>query len=344
MMAMPASDLPTKSRDEYKQLAHIGRGAYGDVSATRDREEMALMLVLVLEHADAGDLEQYLRVRSDVPVHEAQARQLFRQIARGVSFLHTQHVVHRDLKSSNVFLFQSGRAVLGDFGTSKRLLQAAGSDAEAGDVSLTSTLVGSPLYMSPELLESEPHGLATDIWSLGCVLYELLSGGGPAFAAPSYPAVVFRVTQGTYDPLDANLVSSEALELVANMLQKTPQQRPTIEQVLRSPWLQPEDQGEGPEEVTAQCLEALPSHEAALDEGSKHEPDASMLPPPAPTAAAPTHLLLPQLHGYQSPSYRNLLSTNLASDSAVFQRLAATNMLFFHQSRYQHKANCALYM
>ncbi|OWZ06230.1 Protein kinase [Phytophthora megakarya] len=280
---MATKDLPTKSRENYKQLAHIGRGAYGDVSVSIElsclgcpnvdtvlgvsilrcisevtllkqlpvhpnivgfREafwaqssDASLVLVLVLEHADDGDLEQYLRSLGDSFIREEEVRRIFIQLLQGVQHLHRHNVVHRDLKSSNVFRFRSGRFVLGDFGTSKEL-SSTGSEQEIESQRLTSTVVGSPLYMSPEQLEGEPHGFATDIWSLGCVLYEILSGGKPAFGAPSYPAVVFRITQGEYVPLDVPRVSSEACGLVASMLQKDPLNRPSITQVLQSPWFQ----------------------------------------------------------------------------------------------------------
>lgn len=111
--------------------------------------------------------------------------------------------------------------MIGDFGTSKLLSSAS---------ALGSTLVGSPLNMSPEMLENEPHSFATDIWSLGCILYELLTGQ-PAFAAPSYPAVVYKITQGTYPPLGAT-ISLHVRELVARMLQKDQHARPTIHEIL----------------------------------------------------------------------------------------------------------------
>ncbi|KAJ8576629.1 hypothetical protein ON010_g2584 [Phytophthora cinnamomi] len=259
--------LPVKSRDEYRRLALIGRGTYGDVMVLgrmRCLNEVALLqqlpahpnivrfheafwakcaeaneqvLVLILEHADGGDLEQYLQTLAG-PILEDEARRVFVQLVHGVHHLHAHRVVHRDLKCGNVFLFQSGQIVLGDFGTSKLLLPSSASDQELEGHGLTSTVVGSPLYMSPELLEGEPHGFATDIWSLGCVLYELLSGGKPAFAALSYPAVVFRITQGGYDPLSSAVVSSQARDLVTSMLMKTPQERPSIADVLQSSWVQ----------------------------------------------------------------------------------------------------------
>ncbi|KAG1710153.1 hypothetical protein DVH05_017159 [Phytophthora capsici] len=82
------------------------------------------------------------------------------------------------------------------------------------------------------MLEGEPHGFATDIWSLGCVLYEMLAGK-PAFSASSYPAIVYSITQGQYEPLSA-AVSSGAVELKDSMLQKDPENRPNIAKVLAS--------------------------------------------------------------------------------------------------------------
>lgn len=145
----------------------------------------------------------------------------------GVEFLHANNVLHRDLKTKNIFLFQDHgdshvRAVLGDFGTSKTLASAS---------ALAATIVGSPLYMSPEILDSEPHGMATDIWSLGCILYELLAHR-PAFQAPSYPAVVLKITQGSFDPL-ADGISLPTRELVNRLLQKAPRDRPTAKEILQ---------------------------------------------------------------------------------------------------------------
>ncbi|KAG1697295.1 hypothetical protein DVH05_016579 [Phytophthora capsici] len=241
------------------------------------------LLILSLEYADGGDLEQYLRSNS---IQEAKAREIFTQVAQGVDHLHRNRVVHRDLKCGNVFLFQSGRVVLGDFGTSKQLPPASDSQV-LGTKDLTSTVVGSPLYMSPEMLEGELHGFATDIWSLGCVLYEMLAGK-PAFSAPSYPAVVYRITQGQYEPLSA-AVSSEAAELIASMLQKEPENRPNIAKVLQSSWLQPLKVLEANKEETGidcsaghsiESLPPVPTPSEVTENSAQRQTFLS--PPPAP--------------------------------------------------------------
>ncbi|KAL3662191.1 hypothetical protein V7S43_012990 [Phytophthora oleae] len=336
---MENANLPTKTRDEYNQLAHIGRGTYGDVflcervatgeqvcqkemdltfqsSEERKRclnevallqllpshpnivklhdafwaeshEESQQVLVLSLEHADGGDLGQYLRSSA---IQEGKAREIFTQLAQGVDHLHRHRVIHRDLKCGNIFLFRSGRVVLGDFGTSKQFPPTSGSQ-KLGTEHLTSTVVGSPLYMSPEMLEGELHGFATDIWSLGCLLYEMLAGK-PAFGAPSYPAVVFRVIQGEYEPLNA-AVSSEAVELIARMLRKDPENRPSIVEVLQSTWLRPlhhlKDEKKEPGidcSAVVQPIESLPPAPVERKVNKQTEVSAPkqtfFSPPPAP--------------------------------------------------------------
>ncbi|RHY07370.1 hypothetical protein DYB25_013496 [Aphanomyces astaci] len=105
--------------------------------------------------------------------------------------MHGCHVLHRDLKPKNVFVFENGRVVVGDFGISKCL------DLSNG---FAQTLVGSPAYMCPEIFEGQPYHFKADVWALGCILYELLTGRCP-FKASSYPALVTRITSGVFDPL-----------------------------------------------------------------------------------------------------------------------------------------------
>jgi serine/threonine protein kinase len=184
-------------------------------------------LILILEFGDAGDLADFVNTQKDQrkQVNEKKALEIFIQVAYGLAFLHQQHILHRDLKSKNIFLFKNGRAVIGDFGTSKVLDNAS---------AFASTLVGSPLYMSPEVLEDKPYSFAADIWALGCILYELLVYVTP-FNGPSYPAVVRKITSGKYAPLPDRFVSFETRQLVQRMLDLDPRKRPSVHEILAMP-------------------------------------------------------------------------------------------------------------
>ncbi|KAJ0401492.1 hypothetical protein ATCC90586_010469 [Pythium insidiosum] len=188
-------------------------------------------LVLVLEYADAGDVAELVRAEHKSLVDLDVKLDLFAQIVLGLEFLHSRHVLHRDLKPQNVFRFRDGRAVIGDFGTCKAL---------ESTVAMAQTLVGSPLYMSPETLEDEPYGLAADVWSLGCLLFELLTGR-PSFAASSYPAVVLKITTASFDvhALDAVDCPVAIRDLVVRMLRRDPAERPTIQEIAAIDALQP---------------------------------------------------------------------------------------------------------
>ena len=90
---------------------------------------------------------------------------MFRQIAKAVDYIHSKRIIHRDLKPPNVLLTAQGVVKIADFGLS-RLFKAT----EVGEAN---SVCGTPYYMSPERIAEQPHTFASDIWSLGCILYEV---------------------------------------------------------------------------------------------------------------------------------------------------------------------------
>ncbi len=88
----------------------------------------------------------------------------FIQMALGLSYLHGRKILHRDIKTNNIFLTASRVVKIGDFGVSKELT----STGEMAD-----TVIGTPCYMSPEILSDQKYDAKSDVWALGCVLYEL---------------------------------------------------------------------------------------------------------------------------------------------------------------------------
>jgi len=137
-----------------------------------------------MEFCPGGDLGQALRARekAGAPLSEDEAMLSFVQVCLALDYIHTQGFLHRDVKASNVFISSSGALKLGDFGIAKVL----------GASECTRTFVGTPFYLSPELLQDESYGHKSDVWAAGCLLYELCALRRP-FHGQSIPAVCIKV-------------------------------------------------------------------------------------------------------------------------------------------------------
>ena len=116
-----------------------------------------------LKRAD-GDLSDKIRQRRGVCFPESQILDWFTQICLAMKHVHDRKILHRDLKSSNIFMTKSGFCKLGDFGIAKTLNNTREN---------ARTMVGTPYYIPPELIEGQPYSFKADIWSLGIILYEL---------------------------------------------------------------------------------------------------------------------------------------------------------------------------
>lgn len=187
-------------------------------------------LYIVMEFADGGDLSSAVQKRKAEhnPWTEEEVMRIFVQICLALRHVHNANILHRDLKSQNIFLTQKGMVKLGDFGIAK-VLDASDDQAR--------TQIGTPYYLSPEICESKPYGRKSDVWSLGVILYELLALEMP-FQATSLPALVHRIvtTDPSYAKLEGNY-SSDIVSLCRQLLAKNPDDRPSLSQVVRSDFI-----------------------------------------------------------------------------------------------------------
>jgi len=139
-------------------------------------------------------------------------------------------IIHQNLicpQTQNIFIAQDGTVKLGDFGISK-VLQSTMECAK--------TLVGTPYYLSPELCQEKPYNNKSDVWSIGCILYELATLKH-AFEANNMKALVGKILRGTYPPVSP-VYSGELRDLIGKMLLKDPRDRPSINSVLKVPFVQ----------------------------------------------------------------------------------------------------------
>ncbi|KAE9191719.1 hypothetical protein PF004_g21523 [Phytophthora fragariae] len=183
---------------------------------------------IVMEYCSGGDLRNYLKAaasgKQPLCLGEDKIWYWFVQLALGLHHMHQQRVLHRDLKTANIFLSNAGYLVLGDLGIARKL---ASGDAAA-------TVIGTPLYMAPEVLEGKEYSFSSDVWALGCVLYELCTGK-PPFMASTTPQLLNKICHGDYQPIQktGSLTSSRLPTLIGSMLSLRPELRPSVEQLLR---------------------------------------------------------------------------------------------------------------
>ncbi|XP_010075745.1 PREDICTED: serine/threonine-protein kinase Nek5-like, partial [Pterocles gutturalis] len=185
-------------------------------------------LYIVMEYCDGGDLMKRIHMQHGVLFDEDQILSWFVQISLGLKHIHDKKILHRDVKTQNIFLSNNGKvAKLGDFGIARQLNST---------MELAHTCVGTPYYLSPEMCENRPYNNKTDIWSLGCVLYELCALKHP-FEGNSLHQLVLEICRGRFHPVSPSY-SYDLRILISQMFKISPRDRPSINSILMKPFLQ----------------------------------------------------------------------------------------------------------
>ena len=141
-----------------------------------------------MEYCEHGDLWAYLQGRKRKNISENRVWKMFIQITLGLAALHEKNIIHRDLKTLNIFLTKRDHVKIGDLGCSK-ITEKGG---------FVSNLVGTPFYLSPEVCEDKPYNSKSDIWSLGIILYEICALRHP-FHAETPPELMVKIIKGKYE-------------------------------------------------------------------------------------------------------------------------------------------------
>lgn len=186
------------------------------------------VLSICMEHAANGDLFHLIKKQKGIYFEEGVVLMWFAQIALALDYIHNRRILHRDIKTQNILIAHDNRAKLGDFGISRVLNNT---------LEHAMTVVGTPYYLSPELCKSRPYSYKSDVWALGCVLYETLCLKH-AFKASNIGSLVIKICVGAYPPLPSHY-SNNVILLVGSMLLQDPDKRPTVEQLLRNKTLRP---------------------------------------------------------------------------------------------------------
>ncbi|EGT59724.1 hypothetical protein CAEBREN_14657 [Caenorhabditis brenneri] len=177
-------------------------------------------LAIVMQYAEGGTLERLIEEQTG-HFPEKTVLEYFTQILIALDHLHSKLIVHRDLKPSNILMNREKTILkLSDFGISNGF-------------GPNKYVIGTPNYLSPEICEGRPYTRKSDIWSLGCVLFELLQLER-AFDGESLPAIVMKIKQGKVKPMGEH-VSNEVKSLVNTLLQTNEKSRPNVSDLLIDP-------------------------------------------------------------------------------------------------------------
>ncbi|XP_072203622.1 serine/threonine-protein kinase Nek4 isoform X2 [Excalfactoria chinensis] len=184
------------------------------------------LLYIVMGYCEGGDLYHRLKEQKGKLLPENQVVEWFVQIAMALQYLHEKHILHRDLKTQNVFLTRTNIIKVGDLGIARVL---------ENQCDMASTLIGTPYYMSPELFSNKPYNYKSDVWALGCCVYEMATLKH-AFNAKDMNSLVYRIIEGKLPPMPKDY-SPQLVEIIQTMLSKKPEQRPSVKSILRQPYI-----------------------------------------------------------------------------------------------------------
>ena len=210
------------SFNEVRLLASLNhKNVIGYREAFYDQNSQTLNIVM--EFADDGDLSTKIKksLKNKCYFDECTIWATLIQILEGLKYLHKSDIIHRDLKSANIFLTKKGIVKIGDLNVSKII---------GKNMAITQT--GTPYYASPEIWNDHPYDYKCDIWSAGCIIYEMASLRMP-FRGTSMQVLYSNVMKGDFPPIPLNY-SDDLMKIIKLMLIKNPQKRPSAQELLNN--------------------------------------------------------------------------------------------------------------
>ncbi|KAM4053948.1 serine/threonine-protein kinase Nek1 isoform 2-T2 [Anomaloglossus baeobatrachus] len=221
------SKMSNKERAESRrEVAVLANMKHPNIVQYRESFEESGCLYIVMDYCEGGDLFKRINAQKEVLFSEDQILDWFAQLCLALKHVHDRKILHRDIKSQNIFLTKSGTIQLGDFGIA-RVLNST--------VELARTCIGTPYYLSPEICENRPYNNKSDIWALGCVLYEMCTLKH-AFEAGNMKNLVLKIIRGSYPPVSVHY-SYDLRNLLSMLFKRNPKDRPSVNSILEKPFI-----------------------------------------------------------------------------------------------------------
>ncbi|XP_042726744.1 serine/threonine-protein kinase Nek1 isoform X3 [Lagopus leucura] len=216
------SKMSNKEREESRrEVAVLANMKHPNIVLYRESFEENGCLYIVMDYCEGGDLFKKINAQKGVLFSEDQILDWFVQICLALKHIHDRKILHRDIKSQNIFLTKDGTIQLGDFGIA-RVLNST--------VELARTCIGTPYYLSPEICQNRPYNNKSDIWALGCVLYEMCTLKH-AFEAGNMKNLVLKIISGSFPPVSMHY-SYDLRNLLSQLFKRNPRDRPSVNSIL----------------------------------------------------------------------------------------------------------------
>ncbi|KAG3294489.1 NIMA related kinase 1, transcript variant X8 [Ictidomys tridecemlineatus] len=216
------SRMSSKEREESRrEVAVLANMKHPNIVQYRESFEENGSLYIVMDYCEGGDLFKRINAQKGILFQEDQILDWFVQICLALKHVHDRKILHRDIKSQNIFLTKDGTVQLGDFGIA-RVLNST--------VELARTCIGTPYYLSPEICENKPYNNKSDIWALGCVLYEMCTLKH-AFEAGNMKNLVLKIISGSFPPVSLHY-SYDLRSLLSQLFKRNPRDRPSVNSIL----------------------------------------------------------------------------------------------------------------
>lgn len=192
-------------------------------------------LNIFLEYVPGGSVQTMLNSYGALP--EPLVRSFVRQILNGLSYLHNRDIIHRDIKGANILVDNKGTIKISDFGISKKL-EATNILNGANNNKNRPSLQGSVFWMAPEVVKQTSYTRKADIWSLGCLVVEMMTGTHP-FPDCSQLQAIFKIGGGKAAPTIPDNASPEAIKFLTQTFEIDHNLRPSADELMLSPFLAP---------------------------------------------------------------------------------------------------------
>ena len=181
-------------------------------------------LFIIMEFCRKGDLRSLIEKvkKNNKHIYQGLIKSIVLDICSGIKEIHERNIIHRDLKPENIFISEDNTFKIGDFGISKKLV---------GTTHTKTGGIGTTYYIAPEILNYKEYDNKVDIWSLGCIIYELFTLEKCFGYDENLISMVNKINNGEHGKINLNIYSSDWQELIDSLLQKDPKNRPNIKDV-----------------------------------------------------------------------------------------------------------------